>query len=511
MESRLRSLGLLAMLVVLTTCGGGSSTSVGISLSPTSSALHPGDVTVFSATVTGSGNTAVTWTVQEGAAGGSVDSSGVYTAPPNDGVFHVVATSQADTGKTATAAIVVTGSFSISPTSDVLGPSGVQDFAASVEVTWSVQEGAAGGAIAVGGTYTAPAAAGAYHVVATSVQNPAMTSTAVVTVVASGFVPTGDMSVGRTAHTATVLQGGKVLIAGGSSCYFSSYYFSDNCPLDSAELYDPATGTFTVTGTMTVKRTSHTATLLKDGRVLVAGGSGASAELYDPATGKFAATGSMSTGRSNHTATLLNDGKVLIVGGSGVNAQLATAELYDPATGNFTATGSLNEARTNHSASLLADGRVLIAGGFLGRAPRSSAELYDPATGMFSAAGMMTSARTNFTATVLANSNVLLTGGDDAHGTVATAEVYDATSGSFTSTGQMKLARVNHVAALLANGSVLVAGSDATAELYDATAGTFSQTGGMRAARQLAAAALLQDGRVLVTGGSDTSSAELYQ
>jgi len=504
--------------------------AVGISLNQTAVTIDVGNQFQFLANVTGTANTAVSWAIQEGTSGGSITSSGVYTAPGTDGVFHVIATSQADPTQKAPATITVaTLMVSVSPADNVLGPLGARAFSATVNtslnatVTWSVQEGPAGGAITTaGGQYTAPnTTTGSFHVVATSVQDPTKDAIANVTIVPSGFRPTGDMSTGRSAHTATLLPSGKVLIAGGDSCFFINYY--QNCPLDSAEVYDPGAGTFaTTTGKMSVTRFSHTATLLGNGKVLVTGGHDASAELYDPATGTFAATGSMSVGRNSHTATLLASGKVLIAGGQAVGGgALATAELYDPNSGHFSATaGTMVVARASHTATLfMANGKelVLIAGGSNSTGELDTAELYDPGTGNFTSTNSMASPRIFHTATLLGNGNVLVTGGIGNNVSLASAEVYDAVAGSFSATGPMVTARDSHFAVLLANGTVLVAGGSFgsnggfTAELYNTGSGTFTETGGMETGRALAAAVLLPDGRVFVSGGSDTISAELYK
>ena len=519
---------------------------VAISLNQTAVTIDVGNQFTFVANVTGTVNTAISWSIQEGASGGSITSSGIYTAPGTDGTFHVIATSQADKSRHQSATITVAPVMvSIFPASELLGPLGVRVFIPTVNtslivnVTWNVQEGAAGGSITAGGQYTAPNNTGLFHVVATSVQNPTKNATANVTIVPSGFRPTGNMSDMRDEHTATLLQSGKVLVAGGDPCLFEGFYYQD-CPLSSAELYDPGAGTFAATGSMSVTRVSHTATLLSNGKVLVAGGHDASAELYDPTAGTFAPTGSMSVGRSTHTATLLPNGKVLIAGGQNVTGALATAELYDPNSGTFTATGTMAAARAYHTATLLANGKVLIAGGSNLTNDLASAELYDPTTGSFSAAGSMVSKRAFHVATLLGSGNVLVTGGSANNALLSSAEVYDAVAGSFTATGAMMAARNFHFAILLANGTVLVASgssdftadgtalipgdnSAVTSEIYDPGSGTFTQTGSMVAARAFPAAVLLQDGRVLVSGGSDclaatpsacfssVNSAELYK
>jgi Bacterial Ig-like domain (group 2)/Galactose oxidase, central domain/Kelch motif len=189
------------------------------------------------------------------------------------------------------------------------------------------------------------------------------------------FTQTGNMAVRRFLHTATRLQNGKVLIVGGALTSASD-------PVATAEVYDPATGTFTMTGAMATAREQHTATLLADGRVLIVGGTTstgtgdlhptATVEVYDPSTGSFSVTGSMAEARALHTATLLPSGNVLVAGGGDENS---TAEVYDPATGSFSITGGMEIGRSGHTATLLPNGSVLVAGGGI-LAGLASAELY---------------------------------------------------------------------------------------------------------------------------------------
>ncbi len=210
---------------------------------------------------------------------------------------------------------------------------------------------------------------------------PFLLGTASVLTPSSGdgeFTYTGSLNMGRASHTASLLPNGNVLVAGGSNSSIGD--------LNSAELYNTASGSWTATGNLNSFRGGgHTATLLSNGKVLVAGGYhfgvGASAEVYDTTNGIWTATGSLNIARYVHTASLLPNGKVLVAGGLDSNAfSLASAELYDPSSGIWTATGSLNSARGSHTATLLPDGRVLVAGGYLNHVGLGSAELYDPAS-----------------------------------------------------------------------------------------------------------------------------------
>jgi Big-like domain-containing protein/galactose oxidase-like protein len=354
-----------------------------------------------------------------------------------------------------------------------------------------------------------------------------VTSSADTLTVSHGFVPTtGSLNVARESHTATLLNNGMVLIVGGGD--FSS---SSSSVLASAELYDPVTQLFTVTGSLNTARYSHTATLLNNGMVLIAGGTTigvpgqtlTSAELYDPALRTFTSTGSMRFPRTIATATLLNNGMVLIAGGSGVGSQdsaLATAELYDPATGTFTLTGGMGTARDHHTATLLNNGKVLIAGGYFHNfvdGALASAQLYDPATGTFTPTGTMTIERASHMATLLDDGMVLIEEGNR-----TSAELYDPAIGTFNLTAAATFLRSGsniHTATLLNNGMVLNAEDGnfpVGPQLYDPATKTFTPTSAMTTNRAFQTATLLHNGVVLIAGGNSNisgaslASAELY-
>ena len=337
------------------------------------------------------------------------------------------------------------------------------------------------------------------------------------------FAPGGLLNFSRAGHTATPLEGqspvfptGEVLIVGGRG----------NFVLNSAELYHPLTGSFSVLqSSMKEPRVGHTATPLcatpmavcapgaQIGDVLIAGGRDLAvsdtAELYKFATGSFVNAGMMSVARSGHAATLLSDGSVLITGGSSSLTGFQTnqgaqnnAELYSPVPG-FQAISPMTSARSEHTATLLMNGSgVLITGGFdeKGRT-LSSAEIYDPMTHSFSRIMPMKHPRRDHTAILMADGRVLIAGGWDAQNNpVNTTEIYD--SSGFLDGPMMNKARAYLSSSLLSGGAVLLAGGDATESAEVLAGGQFIElaTSNFKAGAANAAATIT-NGDVLVTGG----------
>jgi hypothetical protein len=327
---------------------------------------------------------------------------------------------------------------------------------------------------------------------------------------------TGRLNVSRNGHTATLLPNGRVLAAGGLTNTANGRIIYTT--LKSAELYDPATGTWSYTGNLMQPRESHTATLLQDGQVLVAGGydpqinSGSfvslnSAELFDPATGQWHPTGSFNTITGHPYTVLLADGRVLAVGTStpGAPNRTYSAELYDPATGTWSnTTAPLTLGPDLGSLTRLASGKVLGLGGDFTAV--KSAELYDPATRTWNSAGFLNVIQNVVTASLLHNGNVLVTGWT---GSSPGAELYDPYTGRWRVTGKPS---ITGAATLLADDRVLLTGNydayesptpGSGEEVYDPANGTWSQTSQHTPPRTSFTATLLSDGRVLAAGGSD--------
>jgi len=333
------------------------------------------------------------------------------------------------------------------------------------------------------------------------------------------WLTTGPMVTPRGGlHTATLLRDGRVLVTGGGTA--------------AAELLDPTTLTWSATGAMTEPRSDHTATLLPDGRVLVAGGtatlygSGAqrTAEIFDPETGTWTATGDMTYPRALHSATLLPDGRVLVAGATTLQSAQASAEIYDPVAGSWTTTGSMPVGRWRQTATLLPSGIVLVTGGEIGDVgpgpccqPVSSALLFDPSAETWAVTGSMVGLTGGSSAALLPDGTVLVVG-PFLVGRGNSAELYDPVAGSWAAAPGMLVPRFGVTATVLPDGRVLAAGGTLSswgnegarldgvdvAELYDPMAGTWTLANDLLAPRFGQVAVRLLDGRVLLVGGAST-------
>jgi WD40 repeat protein len=294
------------------------------------------------------------------------------------------------------------------------------------------------------------------------------------------------MNVPRAGHSATLLTNGQVLIAGG--CIVRG---CENQLTPTAELYDPKQHTFTLTGNLAVARVGHRAILLDSGEVLILGGwagdaATATAEFYDGESDTFNYAGEMLEPRDGFTATLLHDGQILITGGyNGAMKRLSSAELFDPATGTSVSIAPMSEPRMAHSASLLPDGRVLLVGGNSGRGKvLSSTEIFDPTTRRFTNVGNLSTARHKHGAVTLDNGDVLIIGGSgagDFDQQYNTTESFDADTQSFykTATMQGKRFKISDAITVLDYHSVLIAGSNPRAEIYNVDTDQFIEVGGI--------------------------------
>ncbi|MHB8771067.1 MAG: kelch repeat-containing protein [Syntrophales bacterium] len=426
--------------ILCMSCGGGGSDSPStdggdtpvLRMNPAVVLVNAGSTATFTVTAAGISNPAVTWSVLEGPSGGSIN-AGVYTAPALGGTFHVVAQSQSDPAvRTLATAVVSSGTHTYTGTFTSVGPTRARRYRHNSTLMPD------GRVLIVGGTTTTtwePLASSEWF-------NPA----------------TGSFTDGPTFTTPRLNQGqvllpdGKLLVIGGSQ--------ADTAPnqaYNTAELYDPATGVVSPAGTMATPRGFATATLLADGRVLVAGGylsaSLASAELWDPRTKTFSPAGSMGTPRSYHTATLLPDGRVMIVGGRAGSSETASVELFDPATNSFVSLGSLPDTRSSHDALLLPDGRVLVVGGHTGSGVTASILAITPG-GAITAVGNLQNAESGGTLVRLHNGKALLVGGSAF--TYPAPEIIDLTTFATTTTLPLTEPRSYVQGHALRDGSVFV-------------------------------------------------------
>jgi hypothetical protein len=334
--------------------------------------------------------------------------------------------------------------------------------------------------------------------------------------------PTGSLKYARQWHSATLLQNGMVLVAGGEGT-------NGVFPAE-GELYNPSTGTWGAGRSLAHPRIFHSANLLSDGQVLVAGGQSPSVvginsvEIFNPATGEWTEGTPMNKGRDSHTGTVLADGRVLVAGGEGACPSgngficvLSSAEIYDPRTNKWTETGDMVLPRLNHATTLLPNGQVLVAGGQNANSPTqygmASCELYDPGTGTWALTGSMSVRRGDFTANLLPSGEVLAAaGGADNITGRTTAELYNPQTGTWGPTGSLHAARERQASATLHKGRVLVTGGTGTcgargcptlssAELYDPSSGTWTLAGNMAHRRWAHQATTLASGLVLVEGG----------
>ncbi len=321
----------------------------------------------------------------------------------------------------------------------------------------------------------------------------------------------------RSGHSATLLPDGKVLIAGGMRRNQDFYR--------SSELYDPTTGKFERTGDMAIGRVGQAAVLLPSGKVLIAGGwvghgCTDSAELYDPATRRFTPVANMTVRRGRPSATLLADGDVLIAGGADHDTPggIASAELFHTATLSFQAISPMHYARIEHTATLLKDGRVLIVGG-RGDTLAAVAELYDPKTRKFSETGRLITARYKHTAGLVPDGRVLIAGGSDERdwsGQLSSAEIYDPAAGKFVAAGAMNDARFKlpEESVIVNGGELMIAGGSREVEIFDPRSGRFRIAAGqMHDARHFMSETKLKDGRVLLAGGypnNDLATSETW-
>lgn len=432
-----------------------------LSVTPPTASLNAGTTVRFSVNVQpANASASVTWSISGAgcshSACGSIDASGMFTAPdsvPNPATFELVATSTLDATKSDSAVITInpappppSGSFSL--ISNMVAARGEHSATSLLD-----------GRVLIAGGDGAPS-------------SPAGRTAEIYDPATRRFSPTGSMNKLRAMHSAVLLPNGRVFIVGPSVSL-------------GAELYDPATGVFQqISGTMLPQEDVGSAALLANGKVLVAGSTGA--QLYDPNTSTFQQVGKYADGSVASAAAVvaLSDGRALVLGRN-------PPQLYDPTTNSFSPTGSLSSTgvygKELYSATPLNNGMVLVAGGMDDFGRTNEAALYDPVTGSFTTSASMSFARDAHAAVRLVDGRVLVVGGDgwacsgnfcQFSGSVAAAELYDPVNQTFTRAGNTNIARTVPGVAVLKNGDVLITGgwlycgigcfqgSTATAEIY---------------------------------------------
>ena len=326
---------------------------------------------------------------------------------------------------------------------------------------------------------------------------------------ADSLTVAGTLRTARSAHTASMLGSGKVLVVGGMSTGGGS--------LAAVELFDPANNQTRELVRLAEARAGHTATVLSNGQVIVAGGYNGeylgSIEVFDAPTQRFRSGGSMLEARSGHTATLLPDGRILFVGGVGRGwSFLSSAEIYDPTSGRSVQVGAMKLPREGHTSTLLSDNRVLVVGGHAGRRPNvaihSAAEVFSLVGNRFEPAGALVTPRHKHDALRLSDGRVLVIGGADRSDRVhfETTEIYDPKTGRFERGPSMAHRRykIAGTSVVLPSGDVLVTSGASRAELLEMAGWKFREVPGrMPRPYRFAAAALLPDGDVFIAGGYD--------
>lgn len=372
------------------------------------------------------------------------------------------------------------------------------------------------GTITSTGLYTAPATAQTATLVATL---DGVMDSILINVVVPVFSTATDLNQPRFAYGTTKLQDGRILVMGG---------WDGTAAMASSEVFSENTGSFTVSGSLNYARSHPTSVLLADGRVLIAGGTTqegsstliqanlvAPAEIYNPATGVFTVAASMNVPRYLPTAILMPNGKVLFVGGyiAGSYYLHNAAEVYDPATNTFTNVGNTNSGRYGSVASLLPSGKVLLTGGYYS-GWQNSAEIFDPATAVFTSTGSMLYNRISHTADLLSNGKVYILGGYDGNNQLASAqscEYYTENTGVFSSCGTLLNPRYGFSSVVLPNGLIMISGGyDATplsaqvkaVDLFDPNSNTFTADGMSSYPHAENNAFLLPSGHAFLMGGS---------